>query len=464
MKRLILLLILLACGGVLLLPAVADGGEADTPAYTANAKDFGAVGDGMTDDTAALNAAIAAMGEGEILYVPAGTYRVRAVDDRSIVRIFDKKGFTLIFDEEATLKLDVVPDEATGFQTRHYILHVKNCEDLVIQGGNLIGDRAEYTGDAYVQHGYAIRCADSARVTLRGITMSHMRGDGICVFSEIVTGDSCGGCSDILIEDCLIEHCFRNGITLTCVDGCTIRNTEIRFIGGGLPEAAIDIEAEYKGSANRDILIENCHFHDCGHWSMAITPKADNVLVRDSILEDRCTVTPGPTGIRFENCRMSALGVSGDDVTLVNCTLGMLDLNGGQVTCVECRFDSEEAMPHRVMITENDRKASAIFTDCHFSQYGHASRWPRIVVCLDRPESLTFDSCTFSTDALMPFRNQLDTMTFEGCFYWNPLQYAVIALLLAAVVAVPLLARRRRRKAARGDVPSAEPTNGEVSP
>ena len=38
--------------------------------------DFGAVGDGMTDNTQAFLAAIAATTPGRALYVPAGTFRV----------------------------------------------------------------------------------------------------------------------------------------------------------------------------------------------------------------------------------------------------------------------------------------------------------------------------------------------------------------------------------------------------
>ena len=45
---------------------------------TVSVKDFGAVGDGVTDDTAAIQAAYAAMPSRSSLYFPSGTYRTTA--------------------------------------------------------------------------------------------------------------------------------------------------------------------------------------------------------------------------------------------------------------------------------------------------------------------------------------------------------------------------------------------------
>lgn len=46
-----------------------------TPVTTINVKDYGAVGDGITDDSAAIKAAQAALTSGQRLYFPEGSYR-----------------------------------------------------------------------------------------------------------------------------------------------------------------------------------------------------------------------------------------------------------------------------------------------------------------------------------------------------------------------------------------------------
>ena len=48
--------------------------EDATPADWVNVRDYGAVGDGVTDDTMAIRRAVRAVGQGGTVYFPAGEY------------------------------------------------------------------------------------------------------------------------------------------------------------------------------------------------------------------------------------------------------------------------------------------------------------------------------------------------------------------------------------------------------
>jgi hypothetical protein len=98
---------LLVAGGSGAALAVAAGlnGAATAPAATTgggliNVKDHGAQGNGSADDTAAINAAIAALTPNRGLYFPSGIYRItsapRAIDKNDVTIIGDGPGATVI--------------------------------------------------------------------------------------------------------------------------------------------------------------------------------------------------------------------------------------------------------------------------------------------------------------------------------------------------------------------------------
>ena len=70
-----------------------------------NVKDYGATGDGTTDDTTAIQAAIDAVTSGGVVYFPAGTYRIArttGTDDRWGVKITNSN--VTLHGDHATLR------------------------------------------------------------------------------------------------------------------------------------------------------------------------------------------------------------------------------------------------------------------------------------------------------------------------------------------------------------------------
>lgn len=92
-----------------------------TPITTVNVKDYGAVGDGVTDDSAAIKAAEAALTSGQRLHFPEGTYRLAQQNPAGNAAVLLKglSDVTVEFAPGARLLMDNL--DAAGHGTGHGI-------------------------------------------------------------------------------------------------------------------------------------------------------------------------------------------------------------------------------------------------------------------------------------------------------------------------------------------------------
>ncbi len=92
-----------------------------------NVKDFGAVGDGVTDDTAAIQAAIDSAPDGKTVFFPSGTYRATSqisIDTKGIRLVGDGlKRTSIVFDDGAysAFKTSVVTPQDGAFFAIEYL-------------------------------------------------------------------------------------------------------------------------------------------------------------------------------------------------------------------------------------------------------------------------------------------------------------------------------------------------------
>ena len=104
---------------------------------TVNVKDEGAKGDGQTDDTAVIQAAIDAIGgtKGTVL-VPEGVYMIDAVDNR----LHLKDDMTLKLADGAVLK--AIPNDSKKYS----LLTISGVSNIWVIGGTLEGERDQHKG------------------------------------------------------------------------------------------------------------------------------------------------------------------------------------------------------------------------------------------------------------------------------------------------------------------------------
>lgn len=233
--------------------------------YFINVKDYGATGNGTTDDTAAIQSALDASNTKGIPYVcfPSGTYKVSAAstDNNFYTALNLYSGQHLIFDQ-VTLQLT-----ANSYDF-YAIINIHNISNVELSGNlTIVGDRESHTGTTG-ESGHGIRIVNSKNVYVHDINVQHTWGDGVCVGGN-GTMDEIS--KNVTIERVQTYKCSRNGLSIIEAQDVVVRDCDFSYTDRTNPQYGIDIEPNLGTATN--ILIENVRMLNNGVGSFTLYVK-----------------------------------------------------------------------------------------------------------------------------------------------------------------------------------------------
>lgn len=291
-----------------------------TPNYF-NVKDFGAKGDGVTDDYAALQAVAVAVNRARTgtVFFPPGTYRIDRYRVTRGVRMNDVKsiawtdinglritGYGAKIDLKGDFKriVDYVhKGRSYSYTTPVAPFEFTNCANFTLEGLEIDGNVDQMTRDEGVTEapGHAIRTSKCTDYLIKDVLVHHIPSDGIYLGSSSVAD------RNAQIVNSVSRNNGRQGLTIIQLRGgrfqrCTFANTGLTGAGensfgpygGHAPQAGVDVEPNYNANttpaadvATGDLLFEDCRFsgNQGSQFVAAGGTDTENVVVRSSILE-----------------------------------------------------------------------------------------------------------------------------------------------------------------------------------
>lgn len=460
-------------GSLLLLLGPAHGQATSALLRKDLRKDFGAVGDGKTNDQAAFQKAAAFFnqraqtpaGAGPaVLLIPRGVYLVGrpvvTAEGDEILKLVGCRNLTVQGADSASTEIRYVAGVRYGsfnpatrqpfespsafFTDRAYAATVgvaitlQKCDNVTVQGLAINGNSAQavvggHWGDVGIQLNYdGIFVGDSRRITLRGLAIHHLGRDGIQVLNHLAKSLNDPQRDNIVLENLTCRYNGRQGLSITGANGLRATNCDfshtgrvvIPALGKALfsnPGAGVDIEPE--GGFATNLRFDNCRFVDnAGQGIVSDRPgqahTTQNIVVNNSLIWGltNWSAWVSQPGFLFTDCRIYGAFVHG-------CRAD----NAAEATrFVRCTFEDRPyhgQAAYGAFLLHSDGAARYMsFTDCRFVGTHTYLLWAIVGKPPggEVPDSASFfhlRRCTFLYDYTQPTQgssNNLQGAVFTG--------------------------------------------------
>ncbi|MBH8568073.1 right-handed parallel beta-helix repeat-containing protein [Microvirga sp. STS02] len=362
---------LLLAGLVLLLSVGLARGQGGAVLRKDLKTDFGAVGDGKTNDQLAFERAAAFFNKRAketpaptapaVLRIPKGVYLVGRQDEANqgvnVLHLVGCRNLTVTGDDSASTEIRYVDNQRYGsfdpatkrrfdapnayFTDGKYAVSVglclvlQECDNVRVAKLNINGNSPHtvvggHWGDTGIQLNFdGIFVRNSRRVVLSQLALHHFGRDGIQVLNQLAKSLDDPQREGIVLENSTCNYNGRQGLSLTGVNGfravnCSFSHTGqviVPSIGKALvssPAAGVDLEPQDGFVTNVDL--ENCRFVDnAGQGIVSDRPEGNypastkNIVISNSLAWGitNWSAWISQPGVLFRDCRFYGAFVHG---------------------------------------------------------------------------------------------------------------------------------------------------------
>ena len=233
-----------------------------------NVKTFGAKGDGVTDDTAAIQRALDAA---PVVYFPPGRYEATHVAVNSNNSLVGAGWETIIHQVHGTNPRiqDKSYDGLFTLNKHNAPAPVVNVSFASMQ--LQVDPPPAGTYNEQDQRSHVILAGNVQRLSLQNVLFSGWRGDALVLGGQMA-GHQVPGFQGNVTMDCTVTDCTfdgisnntRQGISGLSVDGLTVDGCRFLRCTNATMPGAIDLEPELPTALIRNVTITNSYFENVG--------------------------------------------------------------------------------------------------------------------------------------------------------------------------------------------------------
>jgi len=291
-------------------------------------KQFGAKGDGVSDDYSAFKAAANYINKkgGGTLIISKGTYFLApySTKEKPVADIgFNNCTGLNIIGKNAVISVNGKFHRSVGKTSGNYKysdtraivpIHVRNSKDVTITGLEINGNVDKMTRDPGVVEsgGFLVWIEEGENVKLSDLVLHHAQSDGIYV------GAGKKPTVNFKMVNCTLKNNARQGLSITflynaSIKNCWFLNTGITDGNYGLhsPAAGVDIEPNQTSPKTGKIVLDSCYFeNNRGGQFLCTSPKStSNIVLKNSRLlakdsKSNYQVILAADSVLVENCEM----------------------------------------------------------------------------------------------------------------------------------------------------------------